>query len=120
MASPKVEDRAALPPLAGWTAVPVAGQEVGVSRQWIFDMITAGKVKTARQIPGTGDRPAAIVIRTVEVEELTKLRQAAKTCEKCRKLRNLGKQPRICEHTKRAEHHVPEEDLEEAALGIPA
>jgi hypothetical protein len=118
MASPKVADRKALPPLVGWTAVPVAGQETEMSRQWIFDLITSGKIKTARQIPGTGDRPAAIVMRTAEVEELKRLRQAAQTCDRCRKLRNQGKQPGICEHETRAEIRVPEEDLEAAALGV--
>jgi hypothetical protein len=53
MASPKVADRKPIPPLAGWTAVPVAGLIIGVSRQWVFDMITAGTFKTARQLPGS-------------------------------------------------------------------
>jgi hypothetical protein len=96
----------------------VAGQEIGVSRQWIFDMITADKIKTARQIPGSGDRPAAIVIRTAEVEELKRLKEASQSCVDCRKMRMLGKQPAICEHTERTEVRVPEEDLEAAALGV--
>ncbi len=118
MPSPRVADRKPIPPLQGWTAVPVAGQEIGVSRQWIFDMITAGKIKTARQIPGSGDRQAAIVMRTAEVEELKALRAASQSCEDCRKLRMLGKQPAICEHQDREEITVPGEDLEAAALGV--
>lgn len=118
MPSPRVADRKPIPPLQGWTAVPVAGQMIGVSRQWVFDMITAGKIKTARQIPGSGDRPAAIVIRTAEAEELRALRVASQSCDECRKLRNLGMQPAICEHTERTEIRVPEEDLEAAALGV--
>jgi hypothetical protein len=90
---------------------------IGVSRQWIFDMITAGKIKTARRVPGTGDRPAAIVMRTAEVEQLAALRAASESCAECKKLRNLGKQPSLCEHTEREEIRVPEEDLEAAAFG---
>jgi len=118
MPSPRVADRKPIPPLQGWTAVPVAGQMIGVSRQWIFDMITAGKIKTARQIPGSGDRPAAIVIRTAEAEELRALRVASQSCAQCRKLRNMGSQPSICEHQGREEITVPGEDLEAAALGV--
>ncbi len=118
MPSLRVADRRPIPPLQGWTAVPVAGLEIGVSRQWIFDMITAGKIKTARQIPGSGDRPAAIVIRTAEVDELTRLRAASQSCAECRKLRNLSRQPAICEHAERTDIRVPDEDLEASALGV--
>lgn len=120
MASPRVETRKTIPDLTGWTSVPAAAQDIGVSRQWLFDLITAGKITSARRIPGTGDRPAAIVMRTAEVEQLKLLRQAAQSCPECKKLRNLGKQPAMCEHAERADIRVPEEDLETAALGTPA
>jgi hypothetical protein len=58
------------------------------------------------------------VIRTAEVEELKRLKEASQSCVDCRKMRMLGKQPAICEHTERTEVRVPEEDLEAAALGV--
>jgi Helix-turn-helix domain len=63
-------DMTQVPELDGWLSVPVAAQELGVSRQRVFQMIQEGRIKSVRQIPGVGERPAAYVVRKAEIDQL--------------------------------------------------
>jgi hypothetical protein len=113
MASPRVKDtNRNIPDLPGWTAAPVAAEQIGLSRQWLADMINAGTIKTAHKLPGTGERPAVIMIRTAEVKTLAKAREEAKTCPQCRQMNDP---PKVCTH--RAQD-TPADPEMEAALGF--
>jgi hypothetical protein len=59
-----------VPELDGWLSLPVAAQKLGVSRQRVFQMIQEDRIKSVRQIPGVGDRPAAYVVRLAEIDQL--------------------------------------------------
>jgi len=63
--------------LVGWTAIPVAAEQTGLSRQWLSDMANTGKLRTVRRVRWTGARPAALVMRTAEVDDLIAARKAA-------------------------------------------
>jgi len=111
MASPKAGTYE-IRELVGWTAIPVAAERTGLSRQWLSDMANSGKLRTVRKVPGTGVRPAALVMRTAEVDDLIAAKKAAESCLDCRKARNAGRQPEICEHRVAAQVTVPEEEPE--------
>jgi hypothetical protein len=115
MASPRVsETEYVIPELTGWAIIPVAAGIVGLSRQWLSDLANAGELKSARRIPGTGERPAAIIVRMAEVENLKKAVEDTRTCAECRKERNAGKPPARCTHNRPAEAEAEE------ALGVLA
>lgn len=117
MASTKVEETEyVIPELAGWAIIPVAAGIAGLSRQWLSDMANAGELKSARRIRGTGQRPAAIIVRMAEVENLRQAVEDTKTCAECRKERNAGKPPTRCTHR---EQTADEAEMTEA-LGVPA
>lgn len=59
-----------IPVLDGWVSLPVAAVRLKVSRQRLFQMVDEGKLITIHQILGAGDRPAAYVVREVEVTRL--------------------------------------------------
>ena len=65
-----------IPVLDGWVALPVLAEDLGVKRQRIFQMLWEGKLTSARQILGTGERPVAYVVSTEEAGQL-KAQQAA-------------------------------------------
>lgn len=117
MASTRVkETEYEIPVLVGWSIIPVAAGKVGLSRQWLSDLANAGKLKSAKRVPGTGQRPAAILVRDAEVRQLKQAVEDAKTCDECRKARNSGKPPEFCTH-KPADKS--DQELEEA-LGVSA
>lgn len=71
-----VKPRDTLEDLEGWIAFPVAAERLKVSRQRFFQMAEEGKLKTARKIPGTGERPAAYVVREAEIDEMLRQQEA--------------------------------------------
>jgi hypothetical protein len=117
MASTRVEEiEYEIPELAGWAIIPVAAGIVGLSRQWLSDLANSGELKSARRIRGTGKRPAAIIVRMAEVQNLRQAVEDTKTCTECRKERNAGKPPARCTHREQ-----PADEAEAAeALGVPA
>lgn len=117
MASTRVkETEYVIPDLPGWAIIPVAAGIVGLSRQWLSDLANSGELKSARRIPGTGERPAAIIVRMAEIETLKQAVEDTQTCTECRKERNAGKPPARCTHRAQA---ADEADMAEA-LGVPA
>lgn len=113
MASPRVkETEYEIPELTGWAIIPVAAGIVGLSRQWLSDLANSGELKSARRIRGTGERPAAIIVRMAEVQNLRQAVEDTKTCTECRKERNAGNPPTSCTHKDRpADTGVGEEVL---------
>lgn len=73
----QVKPRDELEDLEGWISFPVAAERLGVSRQRFFQMAEEKKLKTARKIPGTGERPAAYVVREAEINEMLQQQEAA-------------------------------------------
>lgn len=71
-------DREWVPVLKGWHSFPEVALKLGVARQRIFQMLDEGKLLSARRVPGAGERPAAYVISTRELERL-KAEQLAAT-----------------------------------------
>jgi hypothetical protein len=84
-----------IPELQGWLALPVAAERVGLSRQWLHDMVTApdpsGELRNVRRVRGTGTRPVTILVRTAEVERLKKARELAQGCPQCRRDTELAR-----------------------------
>ncbi len=71
-------ERSPVPVLPGWESLPFAAKRLGVKRQRLFQMgAEEGKLKTLHQIPGDGDRPAAYVVATREVDALLEVQRAA-------------------------------------------
>jgi hypothetical protein len=68
-----------LPKLEGWLSSPVAAERLQVSRQRFYQMLQENKFTTATQVPGTGDRPAAILVREAEIDRLVAAQVAAGT-----------------------------------------
>jgi len=90
----KVVDLKSLPALAGWVIPPLAAGPLHVTRQRVFQMIEEGKIKSAVRVPGVGDRPAAYLIRIVEIVKL-----ATENCPECRKITSdTGTAPEFCRH----------------------
>lgn len=113
MASPRVADSGRkLRKLPGWIAAPVAAERLGLSRQWVFDMINSGRLD-AFEIEGTGARPAAIIVREATVSKWIRERAAKSGCPQCRDLREAGTGVTECTHLAPAE---AAEDPELAAL----
>jgi hypothetical protein len=75
-----------IPELQGWLSLPVAAERAGISRQWLFEMVsnTDSELKNVRQVAGTGDRPACILVREAEIERLMEARKTAQGCPQCR------------------------------------
>jgi hypothetical protein len=73
-----VSEKFDVPVLEGYTSLPVAGEQLNVSRQRIFQMaLEEGKFPSVRAIPGTGERPAAYVVLTTEVDTMVEAQAAA-------------------------------------------
>ena len=66
-----------IPVLEGWVSLPVAAKRLSVTRQRLFQMADEGKLTTIHQIPGGGPRPAAYVVREIEVTRLEGEQEAA-------------------------------------------
>lgn len=117
MASPRVKDTARgakrLRVLPGWIAAPVAAERLGLSRQYVFDLINDEKID-AFMIQGTGERPACIIVREITVTRMVKERAARSGCPECRKLREGGTEVTECAHVQTAAQAA--EDPEIAAL----
>jgi hypothetical protein len=107
-----------IPLLAGWTALTVAAEELGISRQWLFEQVTSAQdsgFHNVRQVKGTGDRAAVILIRTSEVTRIKGQREAASGCPQCRRIaEEAGVRPEICGHQPVVA--VPEDELAAAGL----
>ena len=88
----------------------------GYINRFIADLANSGELKSARRIKGTGKRPAAIIVRMAEVQNLRQAVEDTKTCTECRKERNAGKPPARCTHR---EQTADEAGMAEA-LGVPA
>ena len=58
----KSKDMTWVPPLDGWVTLPKAADELGVSRQYMYQLAESHQLESLRQLPGSGDRPAAYVI----------------------------------------------------------
>jgi hypothetical protein len=97
-----------LPVLPGWVILSAAAVELGVSRQYMFKQAEDGGLKTVHQIPGTGQRPAAIVMRRSELARMKQAREERVTCPECKALVARGETVEICVHH-------PEADAEVAA-----
>lgn len=97
-----------IPVLAGWLSLPDAAQRMGKTRQRAYQMADDGVLKTVRQIPGAGPRPAAYVVRETEIDNLVARERAAKTCLQCKAQREAGGEvPEFCPHADVPE--VPDE-----------
>lgn len=66
-----------MPVLKGWVSFPAAAHRLSISRQRVFQMLDEGKLPSARQLPGAGDRPAAYVISDKEMDRLLAEQAAA-------------------------------------------
>jgi hypothetical protein len=69
--------RDAIPELEGYISLPRAGKKLKVSRQRLFQMVDEGVLTSIRRISGAGSRPAAYVVKTVEVEKLLQAQREA-------------------------------------------
>jgi hypothetical protein len=80
-------DNRAIPVLEGWMIVPVAAEILGLSRQWVWELVTVNgtSFRNVRRLPGTGERPAAILVRASEVERIRQARAATPGCPQCRR-----------------------------------
>jgi predicted DNA-binding ArsR family transcriptional regulator len=67
-----------IPALKGWVALPVLAEDLGVKRQRIFQMLHEGKLESAVQIPGTGNRPVAYLVSAEEAARLKAEQDAAR------------------------------------------
>lgn len=68
MAKPKV--KRVIPVLENWMSLPVAAGILGMSRQGSWGAVQNHTFKDVMQVPGTGDRPALILVRPREVAAL--------------------------------------------------
>jgi hypothetical protein len=118
MASPRVKDSGRkLKRLPGWIAAPVAAERLGLSRQWVFDMINDGRLD-AFEIGGTGARPACIIVRESTVTRWIAERAARNGCPQCRVLREGGAEVTECVHQVPAAPAVVEDPELAALLGV--
>jgi hypothetical protein len=84
-----------VPELEGKVSLPVAGEVLEVSRQRIFQMAREErKLPSLRKIRGTGARPAAYVVDTIEVLRLRVLQ-----CGQCQDAIAGGAPVPYCTHT---------------------
>lgn len=67
-----------MPELKGYVSFPKVAEQLDVSRQRVFQMLDERKLKTARRLPGTGDRPAAYMITEAERDRLVAEQKAAR------------------------------------------
>lgn len=74
MAKPKV--KRVIPVLDNWMSLPVAAGTLGMSRQAAWDAVQNHTFKEVKQVPGTGDRPALILVRPSEVAVLKEKQDA--------------------------------------------
>jgi hypothetical protein len=88
-----------VPVLTGWLSLPVAGERLGRTRQRAYQLVQENVLKTARQIPGVGERPAAYIVRETEVSNLVARERAARSCPQCAELRDAGSPQEFCPHT---------------------
>lgn len=68
MAKSKV--KRVIPVLENWMSLPVAAGILGMSRQGSWGAVQNHTFKEVMQVPGTGDRPALILVRPREVAAL--------------------------------------------------
>jgi hypothetical protein len=67
-----------VPDLPGWESLPFAAARLRVKRQRLFQMGTEEhKLKSLHKLPGAGDRPAAYVVATAEIDALLEVQRAA-------------------------------------------
>jgi hypothetical protein len=67
-----------VPDLPGWESLPFAAKRLGVKRQRLFQMgAEEGKLQTLHKLDGAGDRPAAYVVKTTEIDALLEVQRAA-------------------------------------------
>jgi hypothetical protein len=102
-----------IPELAGWLSLPVAALRMKKTRQRAYQMAEDGTLKSVRQIPGAGPRPAAYVVRETEIENLVARERAAKTCPLCANARGQGTEVEFCPHA-----DVPEVPAEDEAVPV--
>lgn len=81
-----------IPVLEGWVSLPVAAARLAVTRQRLFQMADEGKLTTIHQIPGAGERPAAYVVREIEVVRLEGEQAAAAQAADARAARTAEEQ----------------------------
>jgi hypothetical protein len=122
MASPKVgstkRGRQGLKQLPGWITASLGAEMIGVSRQYMWDLINAGEVE-AYEVEGTGKRAAFTVVRKATVEKLAKERQARMGCPQCRadaEASGMAVDPEKCTHQSTTGAQEDAEVLE--ALGV--
>ena len=122
MASPKASEtkrgKAGLKKLPGWITASLGAELIGVSRQYMWDLINAGKIE-AYDVEGTGTRAAFTVVRKATVEKLAAERRARQGCPQCRadaEASGTAADPEKCAHQSTTGTREDAEVLE--ALGV--
>lgn len=119
MASPRVKDtkraKQGLKKLPGWITASLGAERLGVSRQYMWDLINAGDIE-ACEVEGTGTRAAFTVVREAMVDKMVKEREAKQGCPQCRaEFERTGTAPETCTH---AAAPVTEDPAVLEALGV--
>jgi hypothetical protein len=123
MASPKVggtkRGKKGLKKLPGWITASLGAEMIGVSRQYMWDLINDEKID-AYEVEGTGTRAAFTIVRRATVDKLARERKARLGCPECRKVieADAGIDPDelVCAHQPAAGAQEDAEVL--AALGV--